>query len=211
MSWVFPKCTTFISLEWQLRRQNVPRIRTSEPPRRLVPHWQCGKTQHQKFTNVFDSASSEKCTLEYCEKWKKRKNIYCRGLTLTLSEMGITLYLPHLVSVHARFVLLDNSSIYWRQTITNFFDKQFFFHLTLYSAQLRYFIKRFSRVLQDLHRWHQNLSRKFCKATQTVCLKRKRQLLFAVTHWLLGLFSSTHQLKSQELSWDEFTILSKVG
>ena len=157
----------------------------------------------------------------FCFKWKmyawilwkmkKKKNIYCRGLTLTLSEMGITLYLPHLVSVHARFVLLDNSSIYWRQTITNFFDKQFFFHLTLYSAQLRYFIKRFSRVLQDLHRWHQNLSRKFCKATQTVCLKRKRQLLFAVTHWLLGLFSSTHQLKSQELSLDEFTILSKVG
>lgn len=79
------------------------------------------------------------------KKKKKQKKEHLLLLILTLSEMGITLYLSHLVTaLHTRFVLLDISSTYWGQTITNLFDKQFSFtwHLILHSCGI---------LLNDFH------------------------------------------------------------
>lgn len=89
--------------------QNFPRIRASEPSPRLPPHWQYGETKHLKFINVFEK-KIESYALNILKNNKKNHSLLS---ILTLSKVGITLYLSHLVpALPVRFVLLDFSSTY---------------------------------------------------------------------------------------------------
>ena len=120
---VFPKCTTFLT-GWRPKFSPNSRKWAFSQASTTLAIWRNGTPETHK---RFQKKKFELYALNILKNNFKKKHSLL--LILTLSKVGITLYISYLApALPARFVLLDFSSTCWGQTKTNFFDSHLVSH-----------------------------------------------------------------------------------